>query len=235
MRTIESRTDSKVTQHFKERIQLPTLPSYSSITKATAFRLTWAMVLARYCDSDDITFGTTVSGRQAPVRGLETMAGPMVATVPVRVQLVKAKLVSGYLADVQDQAIDMVPYEQFGLQNISKISPDMKEAVDFSSLLVVQPAPLLLGKDGEESDAVLSSDDRVREVSDKSVEGYFSYPLVVQCIVFNDCFDLLIVYDTTMLDRELLKGLARQFNHVTQQLMAHSDNLLLGDIEMAGD
>lgn len=38
-----------------------------AITKATALRAAWSIVLARYSDSDDVCFGSVVSGRNAPV------------------------------------------------------------------------------------------------------------------------------------------------------------------------
>ena len=59
----------------------------SSFTTATILRAAWSIVLARYCDTNDICFGTTISGRQAPVPGLNEIPGPMIATVPVRVKL----------------------------------------------------------------------------------------------------------------------------------------------------
>ncbi|KAK1624734.1 condensation domain-containing protein [Colletotrichum phormii] len=53
-----------------------------ALTKATVMRAAWALLLARYCDSDDVCFGTTVSGRQAPVRGVQRIPGPLIASVP---------------------------------------------------------------------------------------------------------------------------------------------------------
>ncbi len=69
----------------------------TSITKATILRAAWAIVLARYCDTDDVCFGMTVSGRHAPVDGIDRMGGPTVATVPVRVRLDRQRAVSRFL------------------------------------------------------------------------------------------------------------------------------------------
>jgi len=37
------------------------------VTMAVFFFSAWGILLQRYCDSDDVVFGTTVSGRSAPI------------------------------------------------------------------------------------------------------------------------------------------------------------------------
>ncbi len=190
----------------------------SSITKATILRAAWAMVLARYCDTDDVCFGTTVSGRHAPVQGVDRMAGPAVATVPVRVRLDCRKPVASFLQDVQTQASEMVTYEQFGLQNIAKLGPDAKDACDFSSLIVIQPVQHAVSA-GDTSDAILLSADTEAYGMEEAVKGYFSYPLVIQCHVFDKRVDLVIIYNSLALTESTLRGVSHQFIHVTQQLL----------------
>ncbi|CVL02586.1 non-ribosomal peptide synthetase [Fusarium mangiferae] len=47
----------------------------------------WAIVLSRQMGSNDITFATTVSGREAPVVGINDLDGPTMSTVPQRIKL----------------------------------------------------------------------------------------------------------------------------------------------------
>lgn len=93
-----------------------------SFTRATLLRAAWSIVLARYCNTNDVCFGATVSGRNVAVDSLSNMAGPAITTVPVRVRFNRNASVESFLRDVQVQASDMITYEQNGLQNISKIS-----------------------------------------------------------------------------------------------------------------
>ncbi|KAF5704517.1 non-ribosomal peptide synthetase [Fusarium globosum] len=46
----------------------------------------WAIILSRQMGSNDITFATTVSGREAPV-GINDLDGPTMSTVPQRIKL----------------------------------------------------------------------------------------------------------------------------------------------------
>lgn len=193
---IESHTG--ITRMLNKTISFP--PSIKTITtKATILRATWAIVLARYCDSDDVTFGTTISGRHAPVPGLTEMPGPAVATVPIRIRVDASKPISRFLSEIQSQATDMIEFEQFGLQNIIKLSADAKDACEFSSLLVIQPRTHLdsiVSKESSEPLMALSVEARSAE---QLMQNYFTYPLVIQGHVFDDSIELLLTYDSTIL------------------------------------
>ncbi|KAF2624097.1 CoA-dependent acyltransferase, partial [Macroventuria anomochaeta] len=88
---------------------------------ATVLRAAWAIVLARHCEMDDVCFGVSISGRHAPVPGLEKMASPLVTTFPVRLRLGPKQKVTNLLRHVQAHASAMTPHEQFGLQNMTKL------------------------------------------------------------------------------------------------------------------
>lgn len=92
-----------------------------SVTKATILRAAWAIVLARYCDTDDVCFGTTVSGRQAAIPGINQMPGFVIATVPIRIRLQRGESIAAFLQSVQTQASEMVPFEQYGLDRKSVV------------------------------------------------------------------------------------------------------------------
>ncbi|KZL85391.1 bacitracin synthase 3 [Colletotrichum incanum] len=47
----------------------------------------WAILLSRHLGNDDVTFATTISGREAPVAGIHDIDGPTMTTVPQRVKL----------------------------------------------------------------------------------------------------------------------------------------------------
>ncbi|KAE8868632.1 hypothetical protein PTNB29_02543 [Pyrenophora teres f. teres] len=130
----------------------PLIQSATDITTSTLVRAAWAIVTSRYTSSDDVVFGTTVTGRNAPIAGVEAMVGPMIATVPVRLRVQRDQTVFAFLQGLQQQATDMIAHEQTGLQRIAKMSPGARHACGFQTLLVVQPA-----------DDVLSSDDTLGE------------------------------------------------------------------------
>ncbi|ETN46354.1 uncharacterized protein HMPREF1541_00538 [Cyphellophora europaea CBS 101466] len=105
-------------------VQLGDATGCTSTTVATAIRAAWALVSSEYAATDDVVFGETLTGRNAPIPGVEEIEGPMITTVPVRVKIDRRLGAAEFLQDVHRQAVERIPYEHFGLQNIRKTSSD---------------------------------------------------------------------------------------------------------------
>ncbi|KAK8036909.1 non-ribosomal peptide synthetase [Apiospora marii] len=209
-----------VTQTFEAAIPLPRSTG-TSITKASVLRAAWALVLARHCDLDDACFAMTVSGRQAPVPGLDNMSGPTIATVPVRVRLDPNQSVADFLQGIQAQASEMATYEQYGLHNISKINSDAREVCDFTNLIVIQPAPAEASDDSAKKTILLPAKS-ARSSADKGLEGFFNYPLITEMVLQEVQAKLNFTYDASILSEFELHALSQQLSHVVQQLSSSS-------------
>ncbi|MCP4219671.1 MAG: hypothetical protein GY765_33875, partial [bacterium] len=57
------------------------------VTLAAFLYAAWGVLLQVYNDSDDVLFGTTVSGRSAKINGIEEMVGLFINTLPLRVDV----------------------------------------------------------------------------------------------------------------------------------------------------
>ncbi|KAK8116737.1 uncharacterized protein PG998_005018 [Apiospora kogelbergensis] len=219
-----------VTQTFEATISLPRSTG-TSITKASILRAAWALLLARHCDLDDVCFAMTVSGRQAPVPGLDNMAGPTIATVPVRVRLSPNQSVADFLQGIQAQASNMAVYEQYGLQNISKISPDAREACDFTNLIVIQPAAA--GASDDSAETILLPAESKGSSADKGLEGFFNYPLITEVVLQEDQAKLNFTFDASILSEFELHALSQQLGHVVQQLSSTRGEQPLSKVTLA--
>lgn len=80
-----------------------------------------------------------MSGRNAPVNGIEKMTGPTIATVPLRVKVNHQNSIRDSLHKLHEQTEAMIPFEQTGLQHIRPFILEIAEAIYFRTLLVVQP------------------------------------------------------------------------------------------------
>nr|POF13487.1 nonribosomal peptide synthetase tes [Quercus suber] len=187
-----------------------------SVTMATILRAAWAMVLAAYDDrAEDVTFGSTVAGRQVPIDRIEHIAGPVISTVPVRVKLDQKQSVLQFLQGMQMQATAMIPFEQLGLQNIAKLGVDEQEACKFSTLLVVQPHGIW----ARANNSLLTIQDSAIISYEVNNAKYFNYPLVLQTHMYDDMIVLHITHDTSVLCTEQIERMAIQYEHVVQQLL----------------
>lgn len=111
----------------------------SGITPSSVIHSALALLLASYTNSNDVKYGATVSGRQAPVSGISRITGPTIATIPIRTKFDWDSTVETLLQQVQQHAIELSVHEQFGLQRIQRAQEENEEASQFQTLLVIQP------------------------------------------------------------------------------------------------
>ncbi|MBW3651026.1 MAG: amino acid adenylation domain-containing protein, partial [Actinobacteria bacterium] len=99
----------------------------------------WAVVLGALTATDEVVFGSTVSGRPAEVPGIESMVGLLVNTVPVRVRLDRAQPVVSALADLQAEQARLLPHHHLSLADIQRAA-GVGEL--FDTLVVFENYPL---------------------------------------------------------------------------------------------
>lgn len=114
------------------------------VTIASLIKAAWALVLARYTNSNDVCFGMALTGRNSPVPGIESMTGPTQTAVPVRITVDPTGLITTFLKDVHSQSVDMIPYEHVGLQQIQSFMESTK-CCEFRNFLIIQPNRRLSG------------------------------------------------------------------------------------------
>jgi hypothetical protein len=56
-----------------------------------------------------------MSGRNVDLDGIDTVRGPTIATIPVRIRLDRGLTPLEYLKRVQDEGVAVMPHEQYGL------------------------------------------------------------------------------------------------------------------------
>ena len=65
----------------------------------------------------------SLSSRNVPVLGIEDVVAPTIATVPVKIPIDRKHTITEFLASVNSQNTNMIPYAQSGLSNICPRRP----------------------------------------------------------------------------------------------------------------
>ncbi|KAE8419880.1 hypothetical protein BDV36DRAFT_293772 [Aspergillus pseudocaelatus] len=203
-KTYEPKPD-KVIHHSIDSIRWATC----GVTPSSMLRTAWATLISWYVDSPDVTFGAVVSGRQAPVPGIEDVAGPTIATVPLRI-LVRGT-VDELLHQVQGQAMEMIPFEQYGLQHIRQISQEAKYACDFQTLLLVHPSV----EEGTVESLVLEEGLNDEETGSGSEN---TYAMMLTCQTSESKLDMQLSFDSTVVQEEAAVRLLQQLEHILGQM-----------------
>ncbi len=88
------------------------------ITPGTFFGVLWGLQLGFECDSNDIVFGETVSGRNVPLSGIENAVGMLIRTIPVRVRFDENTEITSLMKRRQEDYFAMQPYEAAAISDI---------------------------------------------------------------------------------------------------------------------
>lgn len=180
------------------------------ITLANKIRLAWATVMSSWTNSDDVVFGTTISGRTAPVDGVEKMAGPTIASYPLRIRLRPHMSIQEMLNEMQDHYAWMIPFEHTGLQHISRYSSEAAVACGFQTMLVIQPTSFLA--DGEMFEDTPQNQEQQRK--------FESHILTIVPQLGRDTIEIEALYDGSVLTSREVENLLIQFESILGQIMS---------------
>jgi len=196
--------------------------SSRNITAPTFIRAAWGLLIGRMTSSTEAVFGAMVSGRNAPIAGVEAMIAPTFATVPVRVKLKDADSISDYLQAAQRQTISMIPFEQTGLQAISRMSPSCRDACMFQSLLVIQPQ-----EDGSVPQEAIGT---WKEVPQQ--EWLNTYALTLQVRLGTETMRVEASFDGRVIEVPEVHNILERLRYVLLQLDAANNGLKVGQIQV---
>ena len=104
------------------RVGLQGLSEQYGVTLNTILQTAWGLLLGRYNDSEDVVFGSVVSGRPAELVGVEGMVGLFINTIPVRIQYSAGEELGELLKRVQENAIAGTPHHYNPLSEIQQLS-----------------------------------------------------------------------------------------------------------------
>ncbi|KAJ6051217.1 hypothetical protein N7499_010580 [Penicillium canescens] len=179
----------------------------AGVTRSTIIRAAWAILMNEYHEGcNDVTYGLTTSGRNADVPGIGEMIAPTITTVPFRVQIDLDESVDTFLHRIQAQEIKMIPFEQAGLQNISKLNSECRLACEFRHVLVIQPEQ----KNGAEQ--VFPG------IKSFQATELHAYALSAQCMLSADKVKIQIEFDNSLISSFQVKHICSQFESVLGQL-----------------
>ncbi|WP_068503153.1 non-ribosomal peptide synthetase [Paenibacillus kribbensis] len=192
-----------------------------SVTLSTAIQAAWSILVGRYQRSNDIMFGTVVSGRPAEIAGIESMVGLFINVVPKRVVLTNEMTVSDLLTAIQEQTLLAEPHQYVPLYDIQSraAQPDLIDHV-----IVFENYPLQEnGGKKEENDLGFTTS--TTEVFEQS-----NYDLNVMASPGDEML-LKFAYNASVFDLSFIERLKDQLTFVIVQMILNPD-MKLGNMEV---
>lgn len=193
------------------------------VTTSNMIRAAWALVTSSMTNSNDVVFGCVVSGRTAPVDRIDDIIAPTIATVPIRIKLPKDQTIWEYLKETQRQSMEMMPFEQAGLQRIARINSDGRRACMFQTLLVIQPEKKEEGSDQRHS---------VGRWKDSQKEFGGAYALEIEVQIEAHNIAVSTYFDSKLLEPWIVSKLIERLGAVLHQLEDAKPHDLLTEVSL---
>ncbi|NOJ52618.1 non-ribosomal peptide synthetase [Myxococcus xanthus] len=111
------------------------------ITLNTLLAGAWAVLLGRYSGQREVTFGLAVSGRSIELDGVEGIAGLLLNTLAVRVEVPSQATADGWLHTLQARLTELLAHEQTPLADVQRWCAGKPGEALFESLLVFENYP----------------------------------------------------------------------------------------------
>ncbi|MBM7365452.1 amino acid adenylation domain-containing protein [Gordonia hydrophobica] len=154
------------------------------LTPAAVTQYAWSVVLGRLADTDDVVFGTTISGRPQSLPGASEMVGLFINTVPVRADLRSTGTVLEAITAMQRSSAQMRDRGFLGLADIARAAgtPTL-----FDTLFVYENAPI-----GTATDPVTAADGT--RFLPLAMESLAHYPLTV--VAYETAGELVVMTES---------------------------------------
>ncbi|MCI3928030.1 non-ribosomal peptide synthase/polyketide synthase [Streptomyces sp. AN091965] len=183
------------------------------VTLNTLVQGAWAIVLAGLTGRQDVTFGTTVSGRPAQVDGAEEMVGLFINTLPVRVDCTPSSTLGELVTGLQGRQNALLDHHHHGLADIHRAVglPTL-----FDTLVVLESFPMdAAGLSGAAATAGV-------ELTGMTPRNGAHYPLVVTALA-EPHLKVGLEYQPHVFDRARTTEIAVRFGHVLNLLGSDPD------------
>jgi amino acid adenylation domain-containing protein len=179
------------------------------ITLAVLLYGAWGMLLQRYLNRQDVVFGTTVSGRQADIKGIDEMVGLFINTLPLRFNAGGDEKPLEVLRRLGTELQRREEFAASPLAAVKACSPLASQDDPFDSLLVVENYPL--------EDLSLRRGSPLYVESAAVVEATH-YPLTLSVTV-GEKIRIDFAFQANRFDRQSIVRLAGHFRRILGQIV----------------
>ncbi|KAL4738912.1 hypothetical protein BDV11DRAFT_127360 [Aspergillus similis] len=199
----------------------------SGVTLSTIANAAWGLVQSSHLGSEQVSFGTTLSGRNVNMPDIDKVVGPTLATVPVLLDVRRSQSVADFLRATQAYFTEIIPHQQIGLQNLRRLSRETKAVCNFQTLFAFQPGLTEAQRQSSPYGHLF-----VAENKNKADAAFYSYALTFQCsLAGTGRIKVLASYDDKVISSSQMEQLVFQFEHIVSQLISSHGSHKLSEIQ----
>ncbi|MFD0698799.1 amino acid adenylation domain-containing protein [Paenibacillus sp. GCM10027628] len=198
--------------------RLTQLAGSCQTTLNTVFQTIWGLLLSKYCHTNDVVFGSVVSGRPSQVRGIEKMAGLFINTIPVRMAYQGDQSFGSLLAEAQRNALASEPYHFVPLYDIQSQGGHKQDL--FDHIVIFENYPVAKELQNNVWDQTLGF-----AINDVQVEEQTNYPLNI-VVAPGAELTIKLSYNAAVYAADWISGIEGHMKQVIAQVAADPQVLI---------
>jgi iturin family lipopeptide synthetase C len=198
----------------------------------TVFQAVWGIILGKYNDTKDVVFGAVVSGRPSEIKGVETIVGLFINTVPVRITFEDNTTFHQLLQKVREEAVESAPFHYSQLAEIQSQST-LKPLVDH--IFVFENYPTAARIEGLNHENISTNQRAAFEWTRTESFEQTNYDLDL-VIGPGELLTISFEYNANVYDDDFIARVAGHLNNVLDQVLhAGAEELLVDEITLLTD
>ncbi|UFH51603.1 amino acid adenylation domain-containing protein [Pseudomonas sp. KNUC1026] len=182
------------------------------VTPNTVVQAAWLLLLQRYTGQASVSFGATVAGRPADLKGAEQQIGLFINTLPIIATPVQDARLADWLQQLQAQNLALREHEHTPLFEIQRWAGQGGEAL-FDNILVFENYPV--------SEALEQAAPSELEFASIGNQEQANYPLTLG-VVLDTALAVHYSFDRSYFDNAAIAQIGRHFMQLLLA-MAHAD------------
>ncbi|WP_026475901.1 non-ribosomal peptide synthetase [Alkaliphilus transvaalensis] len=199
----ESRSiPSLLTKEFNE------LSKNRKTTMATIFNLAWGILLQRYSGSNDVIFGTTVSGRVAEIKNIDQTVGLFINTIPLRLKFPDDATVEELLEKLDSNIMERSAFENTELINIKEYCKLKADDSLFDTVMVIENYPL---------EKMLFQNNNSLHIENYSILESTNYDLLISIEII-DTIIITLNYNSNKYPEFLMKNMLAHYMNILKAI-----------------
>ncbi|MFD2671574.1 amino acid adenylation domain-containing protein [Marinicrinis sediminis] len=196
---------------------LEKLAATHEVTLSTVMHALWGLLLRKYNGSNDIVFGSVVSGRPPELPGMETMVGLFINSVPLRIRMEPDVRLTELLGKIHHDMLEANHYSYVSIADIQSHTPLKNKLIQH--VLVFENVPMDVQVVSEQG---LAPSIRVTETH---MDEHTNYDLDVTLFPQQE-LEVLLTYNGHVYDEDFMKRLEGHWRRLAAQLLAQPDRPL---------
>lgn len=187
-------------------------------TPAAMIYTAWAILLNKYGNTEDVLFGTTVSGRTPDIPGIDRMAGLFINTLPLRIRLQEDVSAAELVRLVNRSLREREPFQMTPLTEMKKLCGFIGKESLFDSIVVIENYPLDQTIQG-------AGKDQPFRIMGHSISESTNYPLTLS-VSGTETLAFQFLFDSELFRGDTVLRMAAHFKRIMEALAAGTDQRL---------